>query len=308
MNGTDAVTPPATGVASGTPLSVIVQVIAASSPADAFGTAGYSQSYARVYDRLAGNYLAIGLNANQTSPAMVANIRAVVNQANVNQADSSAWMSQSAANEDQLIGGLLQLAMTEYFNEFNAGANEIAGLTQAVPEYAFVASGIATSDSVLQTTIPAATQNEMEFPYLPQNMDIDMAGNGWACFSITGDSSQNTVRDHLDALTSSVMEAEIWQELTNTPSLSTTSSLQFANQAGFGTTTISSTSQIAGGAGQHGVEQHDLDQRPPHCGNELHHVVSRAGLSHRRGEQRDAGRQGFVREPRERDHVWLQPQ
>ena len=173
------------------PVNVIIQVFAAGSPQDGFGQAGYSQSYTHVYDRTAEMYLAIGLDANQTSPQMLANIRSVVNQANINQADNSSWMSQNAANQDQLIGGLLQLAVMEYFNEADTGENEIAGLTQAVSSaYDYVATGIAGSSSLLQTTIPATTQGELEFPYLPQNMVIDLPNDGWWSLSLTGDTSQ----------------------------------------------------------------------------------------------------------------------
>ena len=65
---------------------------------------------------------------------------------------------------------------------------------------------------------------------------------------MTGDTSQDVARNHLEALTNSSMEANIWDDLTNTPSLSTTTSLQFANQANIGTSTINSStssSQIA---------------------------------------------------------------
>ena len=191
-----------------------------------------------MYDRDPNKTLAIGLDANQTSPQMLAAIRSAVNQANINQADYDAKYSNpnesAIVNSDQLIGGLLQLAVMEYFNENDTGEAEIAGLTQAVPIYDIVASGVATSDPVLETGIPTTTQGELEFPYLPQNMVIDVPSNWWGSLSITGDSSQDLARDNLEGLTNSSMEANIWDELTNTPSLSTTTSLQFANQSSIG--------------------------------------------------------------------------
>ena len=112
-----------------------------------------------------------------------------------------------------------------------------------------------TSDPVLQTTIPAATQDELEFPYLPQNMDIDVPSNCWGSLSITGDTSQDTARDHLEALTNSAMEAKIWEDLTNTPSLSTTTSLQYANQSRHRHYHDQrSAGQIDTSLGRHGVE------------------------------------------------------
>jgi RHS repeat-associated protein len=244
LDGSDSVTPPSALPSGTSTVNLVIQVFAAASPSDSFSGAGLSQSYAHVYDRGVNKYLGIGLDANQTSPEMLANIRSVVNQANINQADNSSWWNANAANEDQLFGGMLQLAVAEYFNENDTGENEIDGLTQAVPYYNYVASGIATCDPALQTGIPANTQNELEIPYLPQNMVIDVPDNCWSSLSITNDTSHDTTRFNLEGLTNSSMEANIWDELSRTPSLSTTTSMQFASETSIGTSTISDPSQI----------------------------------------------------------------
>ncbi|HEV2969531.1 MAG TPA: autotransporter-associated beta strand repeat-containing protein [Pirellulales bacterium] len=229
----------------GESMNVIVQVFAGGAPADAFASAGYSfsnGSYSKVYSRPCGKYMAVGLDANQTSQQMLTSIRQTVNSAEISQADSQSalptWINQNAANKDHLIGGLLQLAAIQYFNQCDAGESEIAGLTGAVPFYNLVASGLATSDWVLQ---PAAA-SALQFPYLPTGMGIDVPSNSWAGISINDDHSQDLNRDLLMGYQNSSMEGLIWEELTNYDSISTVKAFQLEQQQNAQNTFLTITS------------------------------------------------------------------
>ena len=202
-------------------LKIIVQITQPSaSPSD--GT------YQSIYTRPTGQYVAIGLDAYQTSPQMLSRLQAVVNNANIADKDSA-----NSANTDQLIGGLLYLAIMQHFNDCEQARQIIDGLTEAVPKYEFIVSGLTTGDTTLQTFPPATAQEleaSLQIPFLPQNMSIDVQGGAWRSISITGDdSTTDNARDNLVGYNDSSMEATIWEELTNAEAASTVKAIQYAS-------------------------------------------------------------------------------
>ena len=205
---------------------------------------GTTVPYSRVYVRAAGDYLAIGLGAWQTSDAMVVAATAAVNAANVAEADGG---SPSA---DALVGGTLNLAMVEYFQQCNAGEQALAGLTGGIPLYNVVSSAVATAYS------GTTTQNSnVQFRYLPGSMGIDAQANNYLAFSndetsvllpladsVTFATTEDEDRYDLIGCNDSSLEGLVLEDLTNMPTMSTVQSLQSAGSA---TATIDSANLAA---------------------------------------------------------------
>ena len=199
------------------------------------------QTFSNTYMRSADQYIAIGLDASQISDQMVVDARTKLNDANISKANGG-----SPSNED-LIGGLLNLALLRYFQECDHGEEVIAGLTGAVPTYNFVASGITSSTTTLQ---PA--NMSLQTPYLPTSLLFDVPNDSWDSVSIDGNRSSNVTRYNLAGYTNSSMEAAVWEELTNIPAISTVKSLQLAKtQSGTTVKTIThdDAANITGAAG-----------------------------------------------------------
>ncbi|MSR27041.1 MAG: hypothetical protein EXS06_08500, partial [Planctomycetaceae bacterium] len=175
------------------------------------------QGYSRTFIRGADRFIAIGLDANQFTDAAIAGKRAVANAEQLNAANGG------PVDNDQAVGGLLDLAIASYFNASDADEAWIAGLTGAVAQRSAVALGIATSGPKLSTT---ATPN-LQFPYLPADMGIDVPANVGGAISI--DSSTPTLdltRDTLIGYNNSALEGLTLEELTNFDSISTVKAFQ----------------------------------------------------------------------------------
>ncbi|MEI8318734.1 MAG: DUF6531 domain-containing protein, partial [Planctomycetia bacterium] len=175
------------------------------------------QGYSRTFSRGADRFIAIGLDANQFTDAVLVGKRAVANTEQLNVANGV------AVDNEKAIGGLLDLAIASYFNATDADEAWIAGLTGAVANRSAVALGIATSGPKLSTT---ATPN-LQFPYLPADMGIDVPANVGGAISI--DSSTPTLdltRDTLIGYSNSALEGLTLEELTNFDSISTVKAFQ----------------------------------------------------------------------------------
>ncbi|MCY3017317.1 MAG: DUF6531 domain-containing protein, partial [Planctomycetota bacterium] len=176
-----------------------------------------SQKYSRTFSRGADRFIAIGLDANQFTDAVLVEKRAVANAEQLNMANGS------AVDNEKAVGGMLDLAIASYFNATDADEAWIAGLTGAVAKRSSVALGIATSGPALSTT---ATPN-LQFPYLPADMGIDVPANVGGAISI--DSSTPTLdptRDTLIGYNNSALEGLTLEELTNFDSISTVRAFQ----------------------------------------------------------------------------------
>jgi hypothetical protein len=182
-------------------------------------------SYSRSFTRAADRYIAIGLDANQFSEALLAVKRDSVNVQQLNQANGS------PVDRDAAVGGLLDLAIAQYFTAANADEDSLAGLTSAVADRTIVALGIATSAPTLSNTATAGLQ----FPYLPLDMGLDVPANVSDSFAI--DASTTAIdlnRNLLLGYTNSALEGLTLEELTNFESVSTMKAFQRAATAAGG--------------------------------------------------------------------------
>jgi YD repeat-containing protein len=237
LNGTEASynIPPTVAVPSGSRVDLVVQSLPGT-------TGGTVAAYNTVFSRAAGNYLAVGLDAWQTSEQMLVQLRQTVNDANMNQANDSNWMNgtqpSGAPNRDLLAGGLLHLALADYFHKSNSGEKSTAGLTWALPLYNAIGCGVATAYS--DPTDNSSQNGDLQIRYLPSQTGIDIPDGYWNSSSIdetlvTISGNQRILtatdidRDKIMGYTNSAMEALVWEELTNTPGISTIKSLQMAS-------------------------------------------------------------------------------
>jgi hypothetical protein len=184
----------------------------------------YGDGYTKVYSRLANLYLGIGLDANQFTDTMVARERATVNAQELAQANGQ------SVNQDAELGGILALGLAKYFLDADQGEAEIDGLTGAVPDYSVVASGLTTSSNTVSTSpVSGSTPNsEVQLPYQPQGLGIDLGDNTWNALPINSAETQTQYVNRMNLLgaENSSMEGLVWQELTNYNSISTVKALQ----------------------------------------------------------------------------------
>ena len=179
-------------------------------------------SYSRSFSRAADRYIAIGLDANQFSESLLAEKRGITNAQQLNQANGS------AIDSDQAVGGLLDLAIAQYFTVADADEASLASLTSAVADRSKVALGIATSAASLTATANAGLQ----FPYLPADMGIDVPANVNGGFAIDASSTAIDLnRDLLLGYTNSALEGLVLEELTNFESVSTIKAFQLTAAA-----------------------------------------------------------------------------
>jgi len=198
------------------------------------GSSGINENF--FYSRTAGEYLAVGLDAGQISTTMLNQIQTVVNNSVTAQEDG-----QSFSADDQ-TGGMLSLAILKYFYEVDQGQQLIEGLKGATEAIVQVASGIATSDGT--TTY----HYDIDNPAVPGSENVDV-GNLFHALSVPINKTLNPsdadaiARTRLIDDNGSAQESAIWEELNNTPSISTIKSLQLANQAGIPVFTINQSNE-----------------------------------------------------------------
>ena len=199
-------------------------------------------NFTHVYTRSTGQYMAIGLDASQMSEQLLTAARKVVNDANIAKANGVAY------SNDALTGGLLNLAMIDFYLNCDQDDAEIGGLTGALPVHSVIACGIATANSTVQDT---GSGGNLQIRYLPDAMGIDVAGN-WNSTSIdeaavaclpnqqwpygvnSGISMPQEDVQHyiLMGYDSSSWESLVWEDLTNTPTICTAKSIEMANASG----------------------------------------------------------------------------
>ena len=179
-------------------------------------------TYTRTFTRAADRFIAIGLDANQFSESVLTGKRAVANSQQLNQANGATVEIEPA------VGGLLDLAIAQYFTAADADEASLAALTSAMPDRTMVALGIATSGPALPATATAGLQ----FPYLPADMGIDVPANVNGGFAIDATTATvNLSRNLLLGYANSAHEGLILEELTNFESVSTVKAFQLATTA-----------------------------------------------------------------------------
>jgi len=177
------------------------------------------------YTRTTDQVLAIGFDANQISEAALQRLRAEINEAS---------LAAAAGDPDAMIaevGDFLTLGVWSYLDDCNRAEDVVAGLTWAVPVRTFVESGIASAT-------PTLYGNEtLQTPLMPSGLTLDMAGLArTSLFAVDGFSGvedpNNDLRNRIMDFNGSAQEHATWEELSNTPAVSTIRSFQLANEAG----------------------------------------------------------------------------
>ncbi len=181
------------------------------------------------YDRRAGQYIAVGLDANQLSYSLLTN-----QQQDVNASAMAARNGVSFEQDDQ-VGALLALGVWKYFFETDRAEQIIDGVTQAATIYGRVASGLATGDG------PVTYQWDLPIPVILDNANVDIANFYAQSISIDGNTSRDDARHQLTLDNGSAQEHAIWEELQNAPGISTIKSLQLAHERGIPVFVIDST-------------------------------------------------------------------
>ena len=169
---------------------------------------------------VAGDYAAIGLDVNQVSSTSLDRA-----QAKVNDASFAAMDGQTETTEDQ-VGSFLSLAISKWFFEYEQGRQVINGLTGAVAAHQGLEFGVATS----QTTVGFFA--DLPIPFVPTAAAVDIPGTVEDSIPIDGDPASDNARFALNGLSGSSQESALWEELINTPSVSTAKSLEIAAATG----------------------------------------------------------------------------
>ena len=182
------------------------------------------------YFRLPGQVVAIGIEANQITDALLAELQQHVNSAVI---DVMAGVSPFGQDD---IAAFLAMAVTTYFRRVDQSQEVFDNLlrTQQIRDH--VASGLA---SAAATPLDAsALHTELMIPALPENVFVDVQDAFVRAVDVdrTSTLSANNAieqrRRLLGGDNSSAQEHALWEELTNTPGMSTIKSLQVA--AGLG--------------------------------------------------------------------------
>jgi RHS repeat-associated protein len=178
------------------------------------------------YNRSAGDYIAVGLDAGQITDALLTRQQAAINAASIARQDGQAYA------QDDLIGGVLARAVWGYFNETRKAERLIGGLTDGIGIYARVASGLVTSKSTTQY-FP-----QLQNPYLPVELYLDVANGVYHGVSLDHNTSVEDARRNLVLDNKSAQEHAIWEEVAQTTGMSTIKSLQRAHELGIPVVTI----------------------------------------------------------------------
>lgn len=172
------------------------------------------------YVRQAGQYVAVGLDAGQISGALLNRLRQDVNDAAL-----AAINGQPFAQDDR-IGAYLALGVSGYFYQTRLAEQVVGDLTRSATLYRRVASGLTTSESSVQVF------QDLQFPYRPDALSIDLANTVYHAISIDGDQTLEPQRRRIVLHNKSAQEHAIWESSSQTASMSTIKSLQLAHEAG----------------------------------------------------------------------------
>ena len=173
------------------------------------------------YERLAGDYMAVVLDANQISTNLIQSEYRAVNEANTDYLNDS-----ETFDLDNNIGHLLNLVGLKFYYETDRGEQSICDLTAGVALWNRVSSGLTTSATTLKEV-----DWEQQFPCLPDKMYIDIRNMASNALSIDGSVGEDyLVRRRMMGYTNSAEENAIWEDLANIDSISTVKSFQLARE------------------------------------------------------------------------------
>lgn len=172
------------------------------------------------YFRQAGQILALGLDANQVSDTMLNRVQREVNEA------TFAQLNGQPVSTDAQIGSMLSLAVLKWFSESNRAEDIIYGLTGAIGLHPTVESGLTSSEPIVDI-FP-----DLQNPAVPRGATMDLKNISTLNLPTTLDLDTIDMRNNIIQMNTSAQEHAIWEDLLNTPSISTIKSLQLANERG----------------------------------------------------------------------------
>jgi RHS repeat-associated protein len=177
------------------------------------------------YLRHAGQYIAVGLNAQQYSDVNLNQDRRDLNAAILS------LTGEPADAGEAIMGSTLALTMAKYFHDVDSQSDNISGLTHSRSVYRRVGSGLATSDA------GASYHWELQVPVTPLGMGVDIPNNVYEPIplhesTITFDSPAQRQRLDLVGYNFSASEHAVLEEIINTESVSTVKGIQLAHAAG----------------------------------------------------------------------------
>ena len=141
-----------------------------------------NDDYATPYSPLPDEYLCVAMDAGQFTDAVLARDEAIVNAQEVAQVDGP------AVNQDAELGGILELGAATYFCDTDQEEATIDGLTGAVPDHSFVATGLTTAAATVSAS-PIGGGN-VQFPYQPEGLGTDVRNNNWNALPISSSDTQ----------------------------------------------------------------------------------------------------------------------
>lgn len=166
----------------------------------------------------AGDFLAVGLDADQISDARLDRISAGIMAALPAEGTPS-------EDEDAVKGAFLHFAGMSYFMELARGQNEIDGLT-SYRTVRQVYEGLASS------TLQISHIFDLPFFAVPGNLTIDVQRQTAGHLNIDSSSAQNAAHRRLSGDNGSAQEHRTWETLVALEGISTIKSLMLAHERG----------------------------------------------------------------------------
>jgi len=175
-----------------------------------------------VYNRTAGQTLAIGVNALQVSERLLARQRDAINEAAV------AKINGTTIDPNKQIGAVLALGLFQWFDQTTKAEAVINGMTGALSLYGGnLTTAVATSDSNSDANVDFNAS--LQIPAVPRNVSLEVQNYFHQSLDLSADNTFNNSRGHLINFNASEREGGVWEELLNVPSMSAIKSLERAN-------------------------------------------------------------------------------
>ena len=185
----------------------------------------------QTYTRKASEYSVISLDAGQISSDLLRKTIEQLNEATIDLYDHVTPTSDL----DKNIGRLLHYLGTKYFYNSMQGKEVVCGLTGGLMLDSGVSSGLVSSATTFYA-LDSQLQRNLTFPYLPENIVIDVPEMGSLPISIIDSTSYDAssteslhvTRRKIVDYVGSAMEHAVVEEVTNVSSVSTIKSFQLA--------------------------------------------------------------------------------
>ncbi|MBI3083801.1 MAG: hypothetical protein HYY90_05510 [Candidatus Omnitrophica bacterium] len=195
---------------------------------------------------VAGEYYAIGLSGNQSSPAL---LERRINRMLANQAT----IGTPQEDPDEIKGEFLNISLLLYFRNLLAADARWDAYAQMRTIVSLPQIGVSRAKLNVETAF------DLPFTISPDGLLIDVRRSFVSSNPIDGVAGTGRIPDafHLRGLEASALEHEVWEELVKIESVSTVKGLQFAKETGIPVLTITPANlneQLA-----------LLDSMPPEC-------------------------------------------